>query len=141
LNICGMDIQGKITTIVVIRGTQEDYEVLKTTCKLELLNPDSQEDIRNYYMTLCSFIKENKIDVVYLRRRGKKGGFSGGADSFKIEALIQLLDVTVQLISPVSISSIMKKTPAKYLETVFNYQQEALKTAVTGMQKNAKRPH
>jgi hypothetical protein len=71
--------------------------------------------------------------MVGIKARMHKGKFAGGALSFKIESLIQLISKEVHILSSQTIKSKTKKID---IPKLFKYQYEAFKTAYTLMIKN-----
>ena len=141
MRVAGMTIKGKTIAISVLDSMDKNYEYFKTIPKLEISDSDSQEELKQLAQSLNAFIGENQIDIIYIKKRGKKGEYAGGADSFKIEAVIQLLNTSVVLLAPTTIASSNKGITVKGSESIFGYQEDSLKTAYAGMAKNAKNKH
>lgn len=136
----GVDLDGKDCILVVIDYNNNTFRVIDATPKIKVEDIDNQDDIKDFYTNISSFVKENHIEKIYIRQRQKKGKFAGGPTSFKLEALIQLLDNSVKLISPTAIAYAIKKINIEALVSkIHNYQTDALKVAITGTLKNDKR--
>ncbi len=59
---------------------------------------------------MSKFLEDYKVDKVVIKQRASKGKFSGSANSFKMEAAIQLIkDVEVEIISATEIKEVVKK--------------------------------
>ncbi len=102
------------------------------TCVQEIraLDDDlSQESIKRFYNELLLLVKENNIQAIGIKKRQQTGKFSGGALSFKMESLIQLLNLQVEIIPPATITKQTKKLEIS--DSIFKYQIDALKTAYT----------
>ena len=57
-------------------------------------------------------MQDYQVTTVVIRERPKKGKFAGGADGFKIETAIQLIDnLHVELVSSQTIKEQLKHTP------------------------------
>lgn len=135
----GIDLDGKDCILVLIDYNDDTFTVIDSTPKIKVEDIDNQDDIKDFYTNIASFVKENHINNIYIRQRQKKGKFAGGPTSFKLEALIQLLDNSVKLISPTTIAYAIKKINIEELMTkIHNYQTDALKVAITGTLKNDK---
>lgn len=130
MKVCGADISGKTVSLVVLEKAEDgSISHVALTPKIALTDGKSQTSIRAFCDALAAFVRLNAIDKIAIRSRASKGQFAGGADSFKIEGLIQSLhDTEVALVSPVSIASHERKHPAPKIE-IFSYQNDAYKTA------------
>ena len=133
MKIAGIDIQGKSSVIVVLDKNPEGFKIVKAITKIGVANTSDQDELRTFYRTFTAFIQDDHIEKIFIKQRNKKGTFAGGAEGFKLEAIIQLVTIPVVFISPVSISNKTKKLDLKDMfNEVFIYQKDALKTAITG---------
>lgn len=129
MRLCGIELKASNTILTVIDFRDDDdiidYIDLKIK-KITLDDDESQEDILAYNSSLNLFLKENLIEKVFIKKRAKKGTFSGGAVTFKMEALIQMNSVCkVELVSSQSISSYERKNTIDYPKTLKKYQEQA----------------
>jgi hypothetical protein len=98
---------------------------IKTT-RIELKDDTSEEDLRSFLAALQEFSQENTIGTFVIKTRAKKGRMAGGAVSFKIETLIQLVDgCTTRFVSPVALSNFAKKELEGYPEKLPVYLKNA----------------
>ncbi len=135
----GISLEARNCILVVIDYNDSDFQIVKTLPKISVDDIDSQDDIKDFFSNISSFTSENHIDNIFIRKRNKKGQYAGGPIGFKLEALIQLLDINVCLVSPATIASTVKKIDISKLEdSVHQYQIEALKAVITGSIKIAK---
>jgi hypothetical protein len=137
LKICSIDLKANNTILVVVEKNDDllDYIDLKIK-KIELEDDEVQENIISYSKTINDFLQENKIQQVLIKKRAKKGAFSGGANTFKAEALIQLNSVcSVELISTQSINAFEKKNDIKFPSNLKKYQEQAYLSALTFLSK------
>ena len=126
--ICGIEIKAKQVILVVLKD--KEYCELKVK-KIELENDEEQLSIREFCNDFLVFLKENQIEKIYIKKRAKKGTFSGGAVTFKIEALIQLNPQTsVELLASQKISSFEKKNEILFPKELKKYQEQAYLTAL-----------
>jgi len=136
MRICGIDLKSNNTILSVIDTDDEDiivYIDMKVK-KISLDNDENQNDIRQYCNDLLVFLKHNDIEKVVIKKRAKKGNFSGGAVTFKMEGLIQLNPhCEVELISSQSISSFSKKNEIEYPSNLKKYQEVSYLTAMTSI--------
>lgn len=133
MKICGISIGGQDANFCVIEKNSSSIQLIDTGMpKLSLDNDTNQEDIKFFFKVFETFINENNIDLVAVKARHHKGKFPGGAISFKIESLIQLIDQEVKIISPQTIGSKTKKLTIP--KEIYRYQEEAYKAAYTAME-------
>jgi hypothetical protein len=98
---------------------------LKPT-RIELEDDTSETDLRSFLAELQEFSRENEIDTFVVKTRAKKGRMAGGAVSFKIETLIQLVEgCSTRFVSPVALSNFAKKEVEKYPEKMPVYLKNA----------------
>ena len=133
MKILGISIECRKCITVVLDDASGAVAVAKGITKFEVNDTESQEDLKTFYKTLVAFIRDESINLIFIKQRNKKGEYAGGAEGFKIEAIIQLVDVPVNFISANAIAAKMKKHDISTLkESVYNYQEDALKTAFVG---------
>ncbi|QKJ22685.1 DUF3010 family protein [Poseidonibacter lekithochrous] len=129
MKLCGIELKASNTILSVIDFREDDdiidYIDLKIK-KITLEDDENQEDISKFSSSISSFLKENEIEKVFIKKRAKKGTFSGGAVTFKMEALIQLNSICeVELISSQSISSFEKKNSIIFPKALKKYQEQS----------------
>ena len=98
---------------------------LKTT-RIELADDTSEADLRTFQANLHQFSREHEVDTFVIKTRAKKGKMAGGAVSFKIETLIQLVEgCDTRFVSPVALSNFAKKDLEAYPEKLLVYLKNA----------------
>ena len=128
MNICGIELKANNALLVVLKNN----EYIDTKIKKIILEDDEkQEDIRKFCNEFLDFLQKNEIEKIYIKKRAKKGTFSGGAVTFKLEGLIQLNPLcSVDLISSQSISTFEKKNQIEFPKELKKYQEQAYITAL-----------
>ena len=132
MKICAIDLKANNTVLVVVEKNDDlvDYTDLKIK-KIELADDEVQENIISYSLAINEFLKENQIEQVLIKKRAKKGSFSGGSNTFKAEAIIQLNTVCkVELISAQTINAFEKKNNIEFPKNLKKYQEQAYLTAL-----------
>ena len=131
MNICGIELKANNVILVVL----EDGKYIDTKIKKLIIEDDEkQEDIRKFCNEFLDFLEKNKIEKVFIKKRAKKGTFSGGAVTFKLEGLIQLNPFcSVDLISSQSISTFEKKNQIEFPKELKKYQEQAYLTALCNL--------
>lgn len=131
MNICGIELKANNVILVVLKNNE--YIDIKIK-KIVLEDDEKQEDIRKFCNEFLDFLQKNEIEKVFIKKRAKKGTFSGGAVTFKLEGLIQLNPLcSVDLISSQSISTFEKKNEIEFPKELKKYQEQAYLTALCNL--------
>jgi hypothetical protein len=137
MKVCGIEIKGSEAIIAVasLDGTNLGHVTLNTK-KIALDDDDEAANVKLFSAQVASFVRENSIDRIAIKKRGKKGEFAGGPTTFKIEGIFQLLEnCEVMLLSPQTITAQSKKFSVQLPETLNKYQHEAYKAACSALMK------
>ena len=131
MNICGIELKANNVILVVLENSE--YIDIKIK-KIVLEDDEKQEDIRKFCNEFLDFLQKNEIEKVFIKKRAKKGTFSGGAVTFKLEGLIQLNPFcSVDLISAQSISTFEKKNQIEFPKELKKYQEQAYLTTLCNL--------
>lgn len=126
---CGIELKGNEARIVVLEGSQDNYEIITTAPnKIKITDPNNQEEIKGFFNETTSFFNSFEIGSAAIKERATKGKFAGGSVSFKMEALIQNTDTNITLIHSRTLKSKLKGIELDF-SSVNKYQEEALKLA------------
>ncbi len=128
MRVCGCEISAQeVRLAVVYLNDDGDVELLRLkTTRLELEDDTSEADLRLLLATLHEFARENEIDIFAVKTRAKRGRMAGGAVSFKIETLIQLVQgCQTRFVNPVALSHFAKKEVEEYPEKLPVYLKNA----------------
>lgn len=128
MNVCGCEISAQEVRLAVVH-LNEDAKVemtrLKTT-RITLGDDTSEADLRSVLADLQAFSREHEIRTFVVKTRAKKGRMAGGAVSFKIETLIQLVEgCDTRFVSPVALSHFAKKEVQEYPDKLPVYLKNA----------------
>ena len=128
MRVCGCEISAQEVRLAVVQLNDEKnvglLRIKKT--RIELKDDMSEENLRSFLAALQEFSQENRIGTFVIKTRAKKGRMAGGAVSFKIETLIQLVDgCTTRFVSPVTLSNFAKKELEGYPEKLPVYLKNA----------------
>ena len=128
MNICGIELKANNVILVVLEdGNYIDIKIKK----LIIEDDEKQEDIRKFCNEFLDFLQKNEIEKVFIKKRAKKGAFSGGAVTFKLEGLIQLNPFcSVDLVSAQSVSTFEKKNQIEFPKELKKYQEQAYLTVL-----------
>ena len=128
MRVCGCEISAKEVRLAVVHLNDDgNMEMLRLkTTRIELEDDTSEVDLRSFLAALHVFSHENEIDTFVIKTRAKKGRMAGGAVSFKIETLIQLVEgCHTRFVSPVALSHFAKKEVEEYPEKLPVYLKNA----------------
>lgn len=129
MKICGIELKSNNAVLVVL--DDKEFVDLKVK-KLTIQDDEKQEDIRQFCNEFLLFLEQNQIEKTFIKKRAKKGNFSGGAVTFKIEGFIQLNPFCeVELISPQAIGSFEKKNIIEFPSNLKKYQEQAYLCALS----------
>ncbi len=133
MKICGVELSGIEATLAVVNVTKTATKFVKTDNFLFTLDKDEKIDnVKKFYDSIKNFIKENKVTHLAIKKRNKKGQYAGGAITFKMEGLFQMVDkVEVELLAPQSISATNKKNNFKIDKDMDTLQKTAYLAACT----------
>lgn len=135
--ICGIEIKGSEAIFALATRQQGDVEHLPLAIKkIGLEEDDESANVKAFAAQIASFVRENGISHLVIKKRSKKGEFAGGPTTFKIETVFQLLtDCDVTLLSPQTINAQNKKHNFALPASLNKYQHEAYKAACAGLMK------
>jgi hypothetical protein len=128
VRVCGCEISAQEVRLAVVHLNDEgEVEMLRLkTTRIELGDDTSEADLRAFQTALHEFSREYQIDTFMIKTRAKKGKMAGGAVSFKIETLIQLVEgCDTKFVSPIALSNFAKKQLDAYPEKLLVYLKNA----------------
>lgn len=124
MRICGVELSGNDAVVCLLTVENElfnlpDCRVRRVTCQ----NPDKANDLKYFQKTFKQLMTDYQIDTVVIKERMKKGKFAGGANGFKLEATLQLMDD----INVVLMSSSDQKVHLKHYPLPITFAETGLK--------------
>jgi len=128
MRICGCEISAQEVRLAVFElNDEQNVEILRIKkTRIELEDDTSEENLRSFLAALQEFSQENTIGTFVIKTRAKKGRMAGGAVSFKIETLIQLVEgCNTRFVSPIALSNFAKKELVGYPEKLPVYLKNA----------------
>ncbi|MFB2727713.1 DUF3010 family protein [Shewanella mangrovisoli] len=112
MRICGVELKGGEAIISLLSYEGETFNV--PSCRkvsFSVAQSASAEAIREFHFAFHKLMEDYKVDEIVVIEREQKGKLAGSATSFKLEAAIQLGDLPVTLLSPVTIKEQNKRNP------------------------------
>ena len=139
MRVCGCEISAQEVRLAVVHLDDESkVEMLRPkTTRIELEDDTSEANLRSFMAALHQFSRENEIGTFAIKTRAKKGRMAGGAVSFKIETLIQLVEgCHTRFVNPVALSHFAKKELEGYPEKLPVYLKNAFLTGAYALAKS-----
>ena len=139
MRVCGCEISAQEVRLAVVYLNDEgDMEMLRLKAtRIEVEDDTSEADLRSFLADLQEFSREHEIDTFVIKTRAKKGRMAGGAVSFKIETLIQLVGgCRTKFVSPVALAHYAKKDLDEYPEKLPVYLKNAFLSGAYALTKS-----
>ncbi|ABM03486.1 conserved hypothetical protein [Psychromonas ingrahamii 37] len=136
--VCGIELKGSeaILAIIDADGNGQQYINIEPR-KIKIGDDESTNAVLSFYESFKSYVTNNHIEVVVVKKRKKNGSMSGGGVSFKLEALIQLNGTAeVVFVSGQGIAASHKKDNFELPEGINKYQEAAFMSACLYLRKN-----
>jgi len=129
--ICGIEMSGSEAKLVLLDGVKTSFSHIDIQPrKIKLTDDENPDEVKTFRDLMFTFFRENNVALVVIKKRGKKGDYSGGPIGFKLEGLIQLYEeCQVTLLAPQTISAAQKKHSPRKPVNLKKYQYPAFDTA------------
>ena len=115
--VCGIEIKSKTATLVVLDGTRGDFTIVKSKpLKIELSDSSLQESIKTFSDEINNFFTNEKVEKVIIKEGVSKGKFTSGSPVFKIETIIQMSGVEVNLLKAQTLNTFLKNLQSNHLK-------------------------
>ncbi len=133
--VCGIEMAASESRFVLLSGNKSDFCHFDIKPrKLKIADDETAEEVQAFRDSLFAFLRENNVDLVAIKKRGKKGEYAGGPVGFKLEAITQLYEgCPVGFIAPRTITVNINKHAPKIPDTLLKYQYAAFQTAFTAL--------
>lgn len=138
MKVCGVTIKSKTAELAIVESGEDGPILVQCgTKKIELADDRNAADIRSFLHAIKTFAHENGVDTFAVKARAHRGQKAGGAVSFKIETLIQLVeDTDCVLVNAVALSNFAKKNVAGLPDGLLRYQEDAYRSAAYHLHKS-----
>jgi hypothetical protein len=135
MNTCGIEMSGGEARLVILSGTKAAFTHINIEPrKIKITDDENPIEVRAFRDSIFAFFRENQIGNIAIKKRGKKGEFSGGPVGFKLEGIIQLYeDCPVTLIAPQTIAAAQKNHSPSKPASLTKYQHTAFETAFSAL--------
>ncbi len=131
MTTCGIEMSASEVRLVLLQGKKENFTLVDTQPrKIKLTDDADQDEVKSFRDSIFAYFRENQVSEIVIKKRGKKGDFSGGPVGFKLEGIIQLYEeCPVTLLAPQTISASLKKYDIDKPIELRKYQHVAFETA------------
>ena len=135
MRICGIEFKASQAILVLLDGTTTTFSHSDVKPKKIAIKDDLDSDqIRTFKEAAFAFLSENDVEMIAIKKRNKKGEFSGGPVGFKLEAIVQLYEACpIKFIAPATIASAVRKNAPVYPATLLKYQHGAFETCFAAL--------
>jgi len=132
---CGIEMASSEARLVLLDGNKSIFQHIDVEPrKLKIADDENADEVRAFRDSLYIFFRENKVELIAIKKRGKKGDYAGGPIGFKLEAIVQLYEkCPIVLIAPATISARIKKQTTGTPATLKKYQYSAFQTAFSAL--------
>lgn len=135
--VCGVDISGNVANIVLLKGKKTEYSIVQSEFKkIKLEDEKNQSHVKSFHQVMENFLKQNQVIKMSVKRPSTSGKFQAGPVAFKIETILQLSAVPIELLHATKISSLIKKSiiSDETYEEIHKYQRAAFEAAFSGLE-------
>ncbi len=135
MKICGIELKASDTILAVIEVENNIIHYISLNLKkISIQNDENKSEIESFHETIKTFLRDNNIDKIIIKKRAKRGKFAGGTDTFKMEGIIQLNgQCDVNFTSTQAIASYKNSNAVTIPTDLLKYQEEAYLSALTGI--------
>lgn len=126
MKVCGLQIKASEAILVIVEEAAGAPSVVACkTKRLILKNHEDGAELESFLQAAKSFVHENAIEVIAVKKRAGSGAMASSGVTFKIETLFQLAHKNIAFISPQAISSFSKTNSGGIPGVVAAYQKDA----------------
>ena len=135
MTICGIEMSGSEARLVLLGGTKASFAHTDIEPKkIKITDDENPDEVKAFRDSMFAFFRENQVALVVIKKRGKKGEYSGGPVGFKLESIIQLYEeCPITLIAPQTISAAQKNLSPAKPASLRKYQYAAFETAFSAL--------
>ncbi|TAI61849.1 DUF3010 domain-containing protein [Bradyrhizobium sp. Leo170] len=138
MKCCGVEITGSEVILVSVEKLADgSFKIIPSrSARIVLRDSSDQGSVRSFYGAISAFVKTHGVTDFAVRGRNTKGEFAGGAMTFKIEGLIQVVDgCSTVILHPTTIAASKRKHGFEVPKDAFKYQTNAFQAACCFMLK------
>jgi hypothetical protein len=133
MKVCGVELKGGEAIICVLAFDGGMFTVPDIRQRsFVVTNSETTESIRGFYKAIKQLTQDYGVNEVAIIQRDQKGKNAGSVTSFKVEAVLQVLDLPVHIVNSQMIKEQLKRNPiqAEFEDLgLKKFQQPAFKAA------------
>ncbi|WP_425640279.1 DUF3010 family protein [Agrobacterium radiobacter] len=130
MKVCGLQIKASEAILVIVEDQAGVPALLECKTKRLLLgNHEDGAELESFMQAAKSFVHQNAIDVIAVKKRAGSGAMASSGVTFKIEALFQLAHKDIVFISPQAITAFSKTNVGGLPNGLAAYQRDAYLSA------------
>ena len=131
MRICGISFEARATVVVIVDFvTGQPVSHVDTETRRISLNAHEDADcLRSFQQTVRTFLTDNSVDAVAIRRCTYSGKYQSGAATLKMEALLQVLEIHTILVPAQTIASNFHDDEHEIPNSLRAYQHDAFRAA------------
>ncbi len=135
MTTCGIEMSGSEARLVLLNGTKTSFAHNDIEPrKIKLTDDENPEEVKAFRESIFAFFRENQVALIVIKKRGKRGEYSGGPVGFKLEGIIQLYEeCPITLTAPQTISAAQKNHSPNKPASLRKYQYPAFETAFSAL--------
>ena len=142
MRVCGVELKDNDAIICIMQREHGLYDVPKVRAtKITLADAVNTEHLKKFQFNFLQLLKDYQVDEIAIKQRDLKGKFAGGAVTFKMEAVLQLLEnYPVRLVSTTYIKeglSLAQVKPDPIELGLKKFQKEAMLTCFAYLEHQA----
>ncbi|MCK5881644.1 MAG: DUF3010 family protein [Sinobacterium sp.] len=110
--VCGVELKGKEAILTLLSLDKGVFMVPDCRQRAFTVSPSyTAQTMKEFSFAFQKLVEDYKIEEIAILGRDQKGKFMGSATSFKLEAVLQLLDCPVTVMSSADIKAQIKRNP------------------------------
>ena len=106
MQVCGIELKGSEAILCLLKYEKDAFILPEWRQRsFVLANSSDAESIREFQFAFVKLMQDYHVDHICIIERHQKGKLAGSANSFKLEAAIQLTDLSVSLVNDITLTS------------------------------------
>jgi hypothetical protein len=110
--VCGIELKGKEAVISLLSLDKGVFMVPDCRIRSLMVSPSySAQNMKDFSFTMLKLLEDYKVEAIAILGRDQKGKFMGSATSFKCEAVLQLMDLPVEVMTTTQVKAQISRNP------------------------------
>lgn len=131
VRVCGISFDSRDAIIAIVDFLDDNsFQFVESkTKRIELGDHEDATYLKSFCRVVTALVKDNNVNRIAIRKCIYSGKYQSGAPSLKMEAVLQLAEVSTTLLASKSIAAICDKHGCEIPGAVKKYQTEAFRAA------------